>query len=313
MTEPLHRPVMVEAVLKLLDPRQGGRYVDGTVGDGGHALALLEATAPAGRVLGIDRDPAMVERATRRLERYGERLMLRQGDYREIAHHLDQVGWKEVDGVLLDLGLASYHLETAERGFSFSHDGPLDMRYEPAQTLTARQVVNTWAVEDLAALFREHGEGRDATRIARAIGQARTVKPLERTGELSELIVLAKGAVAGDVHPATRAFQALRCAVNEELSGLGEALEEAVEYLSEGGRLVAIAFHSLEDRIVKETFRRLERGCVCPPSFPVCRCGRKPKVARLTKRPLRPSAEEVACNPRSRSARLRACRKLATR
>jgi 16S rRNA (cytosine1402-N4)-methyltransferase len=302
---------MVEAVLELLAPGPGGRYVDGTVGDGGHAREVLEASVPSGQVLGVDRDPAMIERASRRLARYGERLMLYQGDYRNIADHLAKAGWSEVDGVLLDLGLSSYHLAEAGRGFSFNYDGPLDMRYDPAQRITAREIVNEWAVEDLAALFREHGEGRDASRIARAIGQARTVKPLERTGELSELIVLTKGAGAGHVHPATRVFQALRCAVNNELSGLGEALEAATGCLRTGGRLVVISFHSLEDRIVKETFRVLERGCVCPPSFPMCRCGRKPTAVRLTKRPWRPSDEELEANPRARSARLRACEKLA--
>ncbi len=311
MTGAVHRPGMVEAVLELLVPRPGGRYVDGTVGEGGHARAVLEASAPSGKLLGIDRDPALVARASRRLARYGERVMLHRGDYRNLRQHLTDAHWTSVDGVLLDLGLSSYHLETPERGFSFTHDGPLDMRFDPAQPLTAREVVNTWAVKDLAALFREHGEGREAFRIARAIGQARTVKPLERTGELSDLIVSAKGAGAGDVHPATRVFQALRCAVNEELSGLGEALEAAVGCLVAGGRLVVIAFHSLEDRIVKETIRSLERGCVCPPKLPVCRCGRKPSVVRLVKRPRRPLAEEVAANPRARSARLRACEKLA--
>jgi 16S rRNA (cytosine1402-N4)-methyltransferase len=311
MSVPRHRPVMVETVVELLAPRPDGYYVDGTVGDGGHAQALLEAAAPTGRVLGIDRDPDILERAARRLAPFGERVMLVHGDYRDLAHHLEEAGRKEVDGVLLDLGLSSYHLGTAERGFSFSLDGPLDMRYDPAQTLTARVIVNTWAVEDLAALFREHGEGRGASRIARAIGQARTVQPLERTGELSKLIVSSKGAGAGDIHPATRVFQALRCAVNDELRDLGAALETAVDLLVTGGRLVVISFHSLEDRIVKEIFRTLERGCVCPPADPVCRCGRTPNVVRLTKRPRRPSAEEVQVNPRARSARLRACEKLA--
>ncbi|MCZ6661192.1 MAG: 16S rRNA (cytosine(1402)-N(4))-methyltransferase RsmH, partial [bacterium] len=254
MTGPWHRPVMVETVLEFLAPRPGGRYVDGTVGDGGHAQALLEATAPDGRVLGIDRDPIMVARAARRLAPFGERVMLVHGDYRNLTPHLTEVGWVEVDGVLLDLGLSSYHLETAERGFSFAADAPLDMRYDPAITLAAREIVNTWAVKDLAALFREHGEGRDASRIARAIGQARTVQPLERTRELSDLIVSTKGVGAGGIHPATRVFQALRCAVNDELSDLGAALETAADRLVAEGRLVVISFHSLEDRIVKETF-----------------------------------------------------------
>ncbi len=311
MSEPRHRPVMVETLLEFLAPRPGGRYVDGTVGDGGHTKAVLEATAPTGRVLGIDRDPAMVARAARRLAPFGERIMLVHGDYRDLARHLTEAGWKEIDGMLLDLGLSSHHLKTSERGFSFMIDGPLDMRYDPAQTLTARVIVNTWAVEELAALFREHGEGRGASRIARAIGQARTVQPLERTGELSELIVSLRGAGAGKIHPATRVFQALRCAVNEELRDLDSTLEAAVDRLVAGGRLVVISFHSLEDRIVKEIFRTLERGCVCPPTDPVCRCGRAPKVVRLTKRPRRPSAAEVQANPRARSARFRACEKLA--
>ena len=311
MTEARHRPVMVETVLEFLAPRPGGRYVDGTVGDGGHAQALLEATAPDGRVLGIDRDPIMVARAARRLAPFGERIMLVHGDYRNLTLHITEAGWVEVDGVLLDLGLSSYHLETAERGFSFAADGPLDMRYDPAITLAAREIVNTWAVKDLAALFREHGEGRDASRIARAIGQARTVQPLERTGELSDLIVSTKGVGAGGIHPATRVFQALRCAVNDELSDLEAALETAADRLVAEGRLVVISFHSLEDRIVKGTFRGMERGCICPPVVPVCRCGRAPKVVRLTKKPRRPSDAEVEANRRARSARLRACEKLA--
>lgn len=311
MTGPWHRPVMVETVLEFLAPRRGGRYVDGTVGDGGHAQALLEATAPDGRVLGIDRDPIMVARAARRLAPFGERVMLVHGDYRNLTSHITEAGWVEVDGVLLDLGLSSYHLETAERGFSFAADAPLDMRYDPAITLAAREIVNTWAVKDLAALFREHGEGRDASRIARAIGQARTVQPLERTRELSDLIVSTKGVGAGGIHPATRVFQALRCAVNDELSDLGAALETAADRLVAEGRLVVISFHSLEDRIVKETFLGMERGCICPPVVPVCQCGRAPMVVRLTKKPRRPSDAEVEANPRSRSARLRACEKLA--
>ncbi|MDA2917495.1 16S rRNA (cytosine(1402)-N(4))-methyltransferase RsmH, partial [Nitrospinae bacterium AH_259_B05_G02_I21] len=193
--------------------------------------------------LGIDRDPAMVARAARRLAPFGERIMLVHGDYRDLARHLTEAGWKEIDGMLLDLGLSSHHLETSERGFSFMIDGPLDMRYDPAQTLTARVIVNTWAVEELAALFREHGEGRGASRIARAIGQARTVQPLERTGELSELIVSLRGVGAGKIHPATRVFQALRCAVNEELRDLDSALEAVVDRLVAGGRLVVISFH----------------------------------------------------------------------
>jgi len=299
---PYHRPVMVAEVLDLLAVQPGGRYLDGTVGEGGHAQAILEASAPDGRLLGLDLDPLALERARQRLAPFGERVRLVRASYARMGEVARQEGFAPVDGILLDLGLSSLQLEGEERGFSFRQEAPLDMRFDPDQPLTARDLVNRLPVGELARLLREYGEERRAWAIARAIVRHR---PVETAGQLARIV---EGAVGrrGRLHPATRTFQALRIAVNRELETLEEGLREAVRLLAPGGRLAVLSYHSLEDRRVKRFFRDMARGCTCPPDLPGCRCGRSPVLRPLTRKPVRPRPEEVRENPRARSARLRA-------
>ncbi|HYX23670.1 MAG TPA: 16S rRNA (cytosine(1402)-N(4))-methyltransferase RsmH [Thermoanaerobaculia bacterium] len=311
-----HVPVLLAESLERLAPGRGGLFVDATVGLGGHAEALL-AAAPDVEVVGIDRDPAALERAARRLAPFGSRVRLVQARFHQLEQALAGLGVRGVRslaGVLADLGVSSLQLDTAERGFSFRFDGPLDMRMGLAD-LTAADVVNQASEGELEKIFRDYGEERQARRIARAIGRARLAKPIETTGELRRLVggVLRGGGPGGRgwgerIDPATRVFQALRIAVNEELAGLDAFLRQAVDLMATDGRLVVISYHSLEDRIVKNTLRDLAQGEVDPVT------GRPRAETRLievlTKKPLRPSAEEVAFNPRSRSARLRAARRL---
>lgn len=301
-----HIPVLLQTVLGFLAVRSGGVYVDGTVGGGGHAAAILEASAPDGRLLGIDRDQAALEIARRRLSRFGERVTLRHGSF----IHLTELArdFAPVDGVLLDLGLSSLQLEDAERGFAFSLEGPLDMRFDrTGRGPTAADLVNALTVKELADLLYRYGEERQSRRIAQAIAEAR---PLQTTTELAEVISAAVGGRRRRIHPATRAFQALRIAVNDELAALEAVLPQAIDLLKVGGRLVVISFHSLEDRIVKHFLRREESECICPPEIPVCMCDHRPQVEILTSKPVRPSPEEVERNPRSRSARLRAAERI---
>ena len=305
-----HVPVLLAESLEWLAPGRGGLFVDATVGLGGHSEALLQAS-PDVQLVGIDRDSQALERAEKRLAPFGSRVRLVQANF----HHLDRAlsglgvhGVRSIAGVLADLGVSSLQLETAERGFSFRFDGPLDMRMGLAE-LTAADLVNQTSEGELETIFRDYGEERQARRIARAIGRARREKPIETTGELRRLV----GAVVGGrreerIDPATRVFQALRIAVNQELDGLEAFIQEAVDMLESEGRLVVISYHSLEDRIVKNTLRDLAQGEVDPVTG-------RPRaetqlIEVLTKKPQRPSEEEVAFNPRSRSARLRAARRL---
>lgn len=299
---PYHRPVMVEEVLDLLAVRPGGRYLDGTVGEGGHALALLRASAPDGRLLGLDLDPVALERARRRLAPFEGRVRLVRASYARMGEVARAEGFAPVDGVLLDLGLSSLQLEGEERGFSFHQDAPLDMRFDPDQPLTAADLVNRLPERELARLLREYGEEPRARAIARAVVRHRPVRTARQLARIVE------GAVGrrGRLHPATRTFQALRIAVNRELEVLEEGLREAVDLLAPGGRLAVLSYHSLEDRIVKRFLREMARGCTCPPDLPRCRCGRGPVLRPLTRKPVRPRPEEVRENPRARSARLRA-------
>lgn len=302
-----HQPVLYHEVIHALQPRSGGFYVDGTVGAGGHAAGILEASRPDGRLLGLDLDPEALRLARERLEPYQERVILQQGSYPDIKQHLNNLNQTKVDGFLLDLGLSSMQLDSPDRGFSFRFEGPLDMRFDPGQLVTAGDLVNKLPEKDLADLIYRYGEEKLSRKIARVIAANR---PIESTTELAELIGKAIGRTGSRIHPATRTFQALRIAVNEELENLQTALNAGLEILNPGGRMVVIAFHSLEDRIVKNFFRRESRDCVCPPGLPICACDHQAQIREISRRPIRPDEQEMEENPRSRSARLRAAEKL---
>ncbi len=298
-----HTPVLYQPVLSALQPRAGSRYVDGTLGAGGHAAGLLELSSPDGLLLGLDRDPAALELAAARLDRFQARLTLRHGSFADLGQHLAAEGWAPVQGILLDLGLSSMQLEASERGFAFRLDGPLDMRFDPGQPSTAADLVNHLQEKELADLLWLWGEEPQSRRIARAIVGRR---PLDSTVELADLVSRVVGRRPKQrVHPATRTFQALRIAVNDELAALEAGLEQAAEALAPGGRLAVISFHSLEDRIVKRFLRAEAKGCTCPPHQPICTCGREARFRVITPRPIRPEADEIESNPRARSARLR--------
>lgn len=303
----MHVPVLLSEVMAGLRPTAGGRYIDCTVGAGGHSFRILELSAPHGRLLALDADPAAVEIARQRLREFATRVVLISGNFSNLRELADEHGFRPVEGILFDLGLSSLQLEQPERGFSFQQDGPLDMRFDPGQELTADYLVNSLSPKDLAALIRRYGQERRAGRIARAIAAAR---PIETTKQLAEVVARAVGR-RGRIHPATRTFQALRIAVNEELDALARALPQAVELLGPGGRLAVIAFHSLEDRLVKDFLRQESRDCICPPEVPLCVCGHRRSLEIITRRPIMPSAAEVRANPRSRSARLRIAARLA--
>jgi 16S rRNA (cytosine1402-N4)-methyltransferase len=297
-----HTPVLYQKVLSLLNLRSGGHYIDGTVGAGGHAAGILEATAPDGLLLGLDRDPAALEMARHRLATYGDRFELRHSSYASMAEVARSLGWAQVDGVLLDLGLSSMQVDQAQRGFSFLREGPLDMRFDPTQGQTAHELVNSLPEEDLRQILWRFGDEPRARAIARTIIANR---PIQSTTDLAELIMAMSGRKRKGIHPATRTFQALRIAVNDELGQLKVGLEQAIGMLTPGGRLAVIAFHSLEDRIVKHFFRDESQDCICPPDVPVCTCDHEARLQRITRRPIRPDADETERNPRARSARLR--------
>lgn len=303
---------MADEVLLYLKPAHGRTYLDATLGGGGHSRLILEASAPDGVLVGLDQDAAAIDAASRSLAGYGDRAILRQGNFSEMERHLDALGIAELDGVLLDIGVSSHQLDTPERGFSFREDGPLDMRMNPAEGVTAAEVVATAEADDLKRIFREYGEERWAGRIAREVVAARQQHPIETTLQLAELVSRVVPGNKGPqrIHPATRVFQALRIYVNSELDNLHCGLQAAKTRLKVGGRLVVISFHSLEDRIVKHTFREWASGCSCPPKLAVCACGRRPVVKVLTRKAVRATEEEVKKNPRARSAVLRAMEKL---
>jgi len=304
-----HIPVLYQEILEAINPHPGGLYVDGTLGAGGHAHGILEASAPDGRLLGLDVDPAAIELAHKRLASFSERAIIRRASYTTLPDQLLDLGWSQVDGILLDFGVSSMQLDAADRGFSFQADAPLDMRFDPEQPRTAADLVNQLDEEELADLIYRYGEERLSRQIARAIVRSR---PLGTTRQLAGVIVQATGRRRSDwhIHPATRTFQALRIAVNHELDAVAEVLPLAVAALAPAGRLAVIAFHSLEDRLVKEFFRRESRDCLCPPRQPVCTCGHHTTILEVTRRPLQPSPAEVEQNPRSRSARLRVAEKI---
>jgi 16S rRNA (cytosine1402-N4)-methyltransferase len=304
----LHRPVLYHQIIHALRPSPAGLYVDCTLGAAGHAWGILEASAPDGKLLGLELDAQALEIARARLAPFGERVILRQASYATLQEQLRAVGWERVHGILLDLGVSSMQLDTPQRGFSFQHDAPLDMRFDTRAPLRAADLVNELSEQELAQLLFRYGEEKRARQIARAIVQAR---PVHTTAELAAIVADVSGAPRKktgpkpSIHPATRTFQALRIAVNRELEAVESVLPQAVAALAPGGRLAVISFHSLEDRIVKQFFRRESQDCLCPPRQPVCTCGHKATLIELTRRPITPDAEEVAQNPRSRSARLR--------
>jgi 16S rRNA (cytosine1402-N4)-methyltransferase len=302
-----HVPVLEGLVVGGLRPRPGARLVDATIGLGGHAAALL-AAAPDTTLLGLDRDPAALAVARERLREHASRVMLREGSFAELGMHLHAVGWDAADAILVDLGVSSLQLDQAARGFSFRAPGPLDMRMGPSAPRTAAEIVNTWDERELARLLRDYGEEPRARAIARAIVRAR---PLDSTTTLAEVIRRVVGRGKPGHHPATRTFQALRIAVNDELAALEALLADGWRWLHAGGRLAILAYHSLEDRRVKQAFRRWAAACLCPPHVVRCTCGWRPTVRLVTTRALRPDPEEIARNPRARSARLRIVERLA--
>ena len=310
-----HLPVLVDEVIQILAPAPGSLQIDATLGGGGHTERILEAANPDGRLLGLDADAAAIARVEARLRpRFGARLVLRQANFRELETVAPAAGFDLVDGCLFDLGLSSFQLADAARGFGFRAGGPLDMRFDPSRGVPAAALLATLDVNELAALFRRYGEEPKASRVARAVIDARRVGPITSAEELAALIerVLPPNPrQPRRTHPATRVFQALRIAVNEELDALEAGLHAAIDLLRPGGRLVVLSYHSLEDRIVKRFIQSERRGCVCRPEIPVCVCGRNPRLRLITHPSLTPTAAEITANPRARSARLRAAERLA--
>jgi 16S rRNA (cytosine1402-N4)-methyltransferase len=313
-----HIPVMLEEVLNFLQPKANGYYVDGTLGGGGHAEAILERSDPGGRVLGIDSDAQALERVERRLAEAVQngRLVLVHGNFAELARIVDEAGFvSSVDGILLDLGFSSYQMDDPDRGFSFSADGPLDMRLDQSQELTAADLINNASEQELADIFWRYGDEARSRQIAWRIVRERVHGPITRTSQLARLAAAGVSYKPGMIHPATRVFQALRIAVNSELKRLEAVLPQIVEVLrrgkkgnteGDGGRMVIISFHSLEDRLVKGFMRREAMDCICPPGIPVCVCNHKASLRILTPKPVTPTKQEVLDNPRARSAKLRA-------
>ncbi|MEW6284656.1 MAG: 16S rRNA (cytosine(1402)-N(4))-methyltransferase RsmH [Chloroflexota bacterium] len=310
-----HQPVLYKEIIHALQPKPGGRYVDGTLGAGGHARGILEACAPDGQLLGLDVDPQALEIARKTLAPYEGRVHLAQASYTTLSTQLARLGWEAVDGILLDLGASSMQFDTPERGFSFQHDAPLDMRFDPRTPQTAADIVNGYSERELADLIYEYGEERNARKIARAIVRAR---PLRTTRQLVAVIEAVsprsfdrlRTARGNRLHPATRTFQALRIAVNDELASVRAVLPQAVAGLRSAGRIAVISFHSLEDRIVKEFFREQSRDLVNPPYERIYAEERKATLKEITRKPITPSEEEIRNNPRARSAKLRIAEKL---
>ena len=309
--EVAHRPVLLREAIFWLECGPGKRMADVTLGLGGHAQAILEACAPDGVLIGLDRDGEALIEARRRLSkalaRAESRVRLHHADAKDLPHVLSGEGIPAVDGVLMDLGISSWQLDSSERGFSFQSDGPLDMRMDRSRSLTAARLLNSSSETELSEILRVFGEERWAKSIARAIVRGRAIRPVTRTRELVEIVRSAIPARFRQTHPhpATRTFQALRIAVNRELEDLPATLNTILGCLTPGGRLVVIGFHSLEDRIIKQAMKMWEKGCVCPATFPVCRCGRLPQARMLTSRPITPSQAEIVDNPRARSAKMR--------
>jgi 16S rRNA (cytosine1402-N4)-methyltransferase len=300
-----HLSVLYKDIIHALSPRAGGRYIDGTLGAGGHAAGILAASAPDGELLGLDLDPQALAIAAERLAGFGGRAHIVRASYLEMAAQAKALGWDQVDGIVLDLGVSSMQLDNAGRGFSFLQDGPLDMRFDPARGSSAADLVNSLSESDLADIIFRYGEERLSRKIARIIVQHR---PFTTTRQLADLVLKTIGK-RERIHPATRTFQALRIAVNGELDAVESVLPLALELLRPGGRLAVISFHSLEDRIVKTYFRRESRDCLCPPQQPVCTCGHRAAIIEINRKPIEAGEEEIQVNARARSAKLRVIEK----
>ncbi len=302
-----HQPVLYQEVLDALVPKSGENYLDGTLGAGGHAEGILISSAPRGRLLGLDLDPEALAIARHRLFNFQDRTIIRLSSFLQAPDILLEIGWQSVDGIILDLGVSSMQVDRSDRGFSFMDDGPLDMRFNQQVGASAADLVNTLSEEELAEVIWKYGEERYSRRIARTIVEKR---PIHTTRALAQLIEEAIPKYYGYIHPATRTFQALRIATNQELETLSSALPGMVKCLKPGGRIAVISFHSLEDRITKRFFRRESKDCICPPEQPVCTCGHIASLKILTKKPVRPTEKEIKENPRSSSSRMRVAEKL---
>ena len=307
-----HKPVLLDECLEGLAIRPDGIYLDGTLGRAGHSLEIARRLTGGGRLIGVDRDETALAAAEERLAEYRDRVALVHSNFSCIHEILDSLGLDKIDGMLFDLGVSSPQLDDAQRGFSYMHDAPLDMRMDRTAALTARDVVNTWPYEELRRILFEYGEERYAPVIAKHIVREREVCPVETTGQLTDIIkkAMPPAALREKQHPAKRSFQAIRIAVNGELDELEPMMDAAADRLNPGGRLAVISFHSLEDRIIKKTMQRLATGCTCPPEFPVCVCGKQPKMKLITRKPVVSTAAELEYNPRARSAKLRVAEKV---
>ncbi|MGE9874906.1 16S rRNA (cytosine(1402)-N(4))-methyltransferase RsmH [Hornefia butyriciproducens] len=307
-----HTPVLLDQCIENLNIRPDGIYVDGTLGGGGHSFHICERLSEQGMLIGIDRDRDALEAAEKRLREFNCRKYFVQSNYADIRTVLAEKGIEKIDGALLDIGVSSFQLDNAERGFSYMQDAPLDMRMNREDDLTAYDVVNSYDRDELTRIIREYGEERWASRIAAFIVRARAEKPVESTSELVELIKEAIPARArrSGPHPAKRTFQAIRIEVNDELGELSRAVDEYLDVMNPGGRLCIITFHSLEDRIVKQKLQKRADPCTCPPEFPVCVCGKKADIRKVTRKPIVAEASELDLNPRARSAKLRVCEKI---
>ena len=305
-----HRSVLLWECIEALNIRPDGVYLDGTLGGAGHSLEICR-NLTTGRLIGVDRDPVALEAATKRLQSHLGKVTLVHDNFENIASILERLGLDGVDGILLDLGVSSPQLDDGARGFSYMADAPLDMRMDREQSLTAYEIVNNWPREELKSILYEYGEERYAPQIAAAIERVRTDRPIETTLELVDIIrsAMPASALREKQHPAKRSFQAIRIAVNDELGAVRQGMEAAIDHLKPGGRLAVITFHSLEDRIVKRELQALATGCTCPPEFPVCVCGKKPKMKLITRKPIVSGEEELNENPRARSAKLRVAEK----
>jgi 16S rRNA (cytosine1402-N4)-methyltransferase len=310
-----HIPVLLKETLEYLDPQPGGIYVDGTLGGAGHSFEVAKRISPGGTLVGIDQDENALEAAKERLKEFGSSVIVVHDNFRNIKSIISKIGFSEVDGILLDIGVSSHQLDEEERGFSYMNDGPLDMRMDRTKKYTAESIVNDVSEQELARIIKEYGEEKWAVRIAKFIVEERKKQRIDSTLKLVEVIKRAIPAAARREggHPAKRTFQALRIAVNDELEVLKQALIDGVEVLKPGGRIVVITFHSLEDRIVKTVFNNMEKPCVCPPQIPICVCGKKPILKILTRKPVTANEEELQQNSRAKSAKLRAAARVSSK